>query len=42
MDRKDTDTYPEVTLPTRSGASVRARYFFTVTNDLAVRVSRPE
>lgn len=42
VDRKDTDKYPEVTLPARSGASVRARYFFTVTNDLAVSVSRPE
>lgn len=42
VDRKDTDKYPEVTLPARSGVSVRARYFFTVTNDLAVSVSRPE
>ncbi|SPF05005.1 glycosyltransferase family 4 protein [Streptomyces sp. MA5143a] len=40
VDRKDTDKYPEVTLPARSGASVRARCFFTVTNDLAVSVSR--
>jgi glycosyltransferase involved in cell wall biosynthesis len=42
VDRKDTDKYPEVTLPARSGGSVRARYFFTVTNDLAVSVSRTE
>ncbi|GAB2948180.1 glycosyltransferase family 4 protein [Streptomyces heilongjiangensis] len=41
VNRRDTDTYPEVTLPTPPGGSVRVRFFFTVTNDLAVSVSRP-
>lgn len=39
VDRKDTDKYPAVTLATPSGASPQARFFFTVTNDLAVALS---
>ncbi|MER6155050.1 glycosyltransferase family 4 protein [Streptomyces sp. NPDC001868] len=39
VDRKDTDKYPAVTLATPSGAAPQARFFFTVTNDLAVALS---
>ena len=39
VDRKDTDKYPAVTMPTPGGAAPQARFFFTVTNDLAVAVS---
>ncbi|MFE7838442.1 hypothetical protein ACFU53_21000 [Streptomyces sp. NPDC057474] len=39
VDRKDTDKYPAVTMATPSGASPQARFFFTVTNDLAVGLS---
>lgn len=39
VDRKDTDKYPAVAMTTPSGASPRARVFFTVTNDLAVALS---
>ncbi|UJV41180.1 glycosyltransferase [Streptomyces sp. AMCC400023] len=39
VDRKDTDKYPAVTMATPGGASPQARFFFTVTNDLAVALS---
>ncbi|WP_216590725.1 glycosyltransferase family 4 protein [Streptomyces brasiliscabiei] len=39
VDRKDTDKYPAVTMTTPGGASPQARFFFTVTNDLAVALS---
>ncbi|QFQ99864.1 glycosyltransferase family 4 protein [Streptomyces phaeolivaceus] len=39
VDRKDTDRYPAVALTTPNGASPQARFFFTVTNDLAVALS---
>ncbi|QYX77978.1 glycosyltransferase [Streptomyces akebiae] len=39
VDRKDTDKYPAVTLATPGGALPQARFFFTVTNDLAVALS---
>lgn len=39
VDRKDTDKYPAITMVTPSGASPQARFFFTVTNDLAVGLS---
>ncbi|MFF6782009.1 glycosyltransferase [Streptomyces sp. NPDC012510] len=39
VDRKDTDKYPAVPLTTPAGASPQARFFFTVTNDLAVSLT---
>ncbi|MFF4525513.1 glycosyltransferase family 4 protein [Streptomyces bluensis] len=39
VDRKETDKYPAVTMTTSTGGSVAARFFFTVTNDLAISAS---
>ncbi|MFI1480870.1 glycosyltransferase family 4 protein [Streptomyces sp. NPDC020747] len=36
VDRKATDKHPSTTLPTRSGAPTEARFFFTITNDVAI------
>jgi glycosyltransferase involved in cell wall biosynthesis len=39
VDRKDTDKYPAVTMTTPNGSVPQARFFFTVTNDLALALS---
>ncbi|MDX3644436.1 glycosyltransferase family 4 protein [Streptomyces sp. MB09-02B] len=39
VDRKDTDKYPAVTMTTPNGALPQARFFFTVTNDVALALS---
>ncbi|MEU9956061.1 glycosyltransferase family 4 protein [Streptomyces sp. NPDC050982] len=36
VDRKATDKHPSTTVPTRSGPPTEARFFFTVTNDVAI------
>ncbi|GAA2241457.1 glycosyl transferase family 1 [Streptomyces ruber] len=40
VDRRKTAKYPAVVLPGTDGATVRARFLFTVTNDLGVSVRR--
>ncbi|WP_215448579.1 glycosyltransferase family 4 protein [Streptomyces sp. ATCC 21386] len=39
VDRKDTDKYPAVPMTTPNGSVPQARFFFTVTNDLALALS---
>jgi hypothetical protein len=39
VDRKDTDKYPSTALGAAADRPVRARFFFTVTNDLAISAS---
>ncbi|MGX1908722.1 glycosyltransferase family 4 protein [Streptomyces phaeochromogenes] len=36
VDRKATDKHPGTTLPTSSGPRTEARFFFTITNDVAI------